>query len=239
MNIRRSGVLSILGGVTAVLNFLVWLILTPFMATIWQYNGSLAPFWKFTPLVVRGIGRWWAERGAFTFAAPDIVYFSYGRYFFLVYLLIILGLVALHARLVTAVGGEVPRFYRRSYRLLLFSLLLACLSDFVSYGLGIFSDLLWSYGFGVELISLLGVLLSTLLYGVSLLRLRILPAWAGWLLMTAALLMPVMVVEQVLIAYWPNGPVLPISLAWAILGIYMLMTRPTGEVIISTETAVS
>jgi len=79
---------------TAVLSLIIWLILTPFMATIWVYDNGRFIIWERKPLLVRTIGQWLAEQGAFTFAAKEVVYFSYGRYFCLVYLLLIPTLMA-------------------------------------------------------------------------------------------------------------------------------------------------
>jgi len=135
----------------AILSLIIWFILTPFMATIWVYdNGRL--IWERQPLLVRTIGQWWAERGAFSFAEDEIVYFSYGRYFFLVYLLLIPTLMACHNRY----GGE-TKGIQRWYKILLVALIVAGVSDFVSYGLGIFSEVLWRAGFGIEMIALLVV----------------------------------------------------------------------------------
>lgn len=66
------------GGGTAVCSLIIWLILTPFMATIWVYNRGFL-IGERQPLLIRTIGHWLAERGAFSFANEDVVYFSYGR----------------------------------------------------------------------------------------------------------------------------------------------------------------
>jgi hypothetical protein len=151
------------GGVSAVLNGVVWFILTPLMATIWRYEGIGAPTWQAQPLLVKTIGRWWAERGAFTFAPAEVVYFSYGRTFFLVYLLIIPGLMALHGRQARA-GTAILSVHQRRYTILLVSLL-------------------------------------------------------------AADLMPFMLFDPLLVGYWPNGPMFPVSLTWALIGMYLWVKR--------------
>lgn len=88
------------GELGAVFSLLIWLILTPFMATIWVYDGGRL-VWEQKPLLVRTIGQWLADQGAFTFAAEEVVYHSYGRYFFLVYLLLIPTVMAVHHRYAT------------------------------------------------------------------------------------------------------------------------------------------
>jgi hypothetical protein len=204
------------GGATAVLSLIIWFILTPFMATIWVYNGGFL-IWERKPLLVRTIGHWLAERGAFSFADEEVVYFSYGRYFFLVYLLLIPTLMALNGRY-----NNGNKRHQRWYKILLGALTVAGISDFVSYGLGIFSEILWRVGFGVEILALLVIIVATVGYGRSLLQQPLTPHWLGWLLIIAAILVPAMFFEQVLAGYWPNSPILPLVLAWAIVGVHLL-----------------
>lgn len=204
------------GGGTAVFSLGIWLILTPFMATIWVYNNGYL-IWERQPLLVRTIGQWLAEQGAFDFAPEEVVYFSYGRYFFLVYLLLIPTLMALNGRYSNGNKGQ-----QRWYKILLGALTVAGISDFVSYGLGIFSEILWRVGFGVEILALLVIIVATVGYGRSLLQQPLTPHWLGWLLIIAAILVPAMFFEKFLTAYWPNSPVLPLVLAWAIVGVYLL-----------------
>jgi len=211
-----SGMYRKWSGGTAVLSLIIWLVLTPFMATIWAYdNGRL--IWERQPLLVRTIGQWLAELGAFDFAAEEVVYFSYGRYFFLVYLLLIPTLMALHSRYGGANKGQ-----QRWYKILRSALLIAGVGDLVSYGLGIFSEVLWRAGFGVETLALVMVVVATMGYSRSLHQQPSAPRWLGWLLTIAAILVPAMFFERFLTAYWPNSPVLPLVLAWAIVGVHLL-----------------
>jgi hypothetical protein len=186
------------------------------MATIWVYNNGRL-LWERQPLLVRTIGQWLAERGAFDFAPEEVVYFSYGRYFFLVYLLLIPTLIACHNRY----GGEAKGVQTR-YIILRYGMLVAGVGDFVSYGLGIFSEILWRAGFGVEILALLVIIMATVGYGRSLLQQPLTPRWLGWLLIIASILVPAMFFEKFLTAYWPNSPVLPLVLAWAIVGVHFL-----------------
>jgi hypothetical protein len=101
-------------------------------------------------------------------------------------------------------------------------MLVAGVGDFVSYGLGIFSEILWRAGFGVEILALLVIIMATVGYGRSLLQQPLTPYWLGWLLIIAAILVPAMFFEKFLTAYWPNSPILPLVLAWAIVGAHLL-----------------
>ena len=70
----------------------------------------------------------------------------------------------------------------------------------------------WSYGF--------------IWYGTALLRAQIgLSAFCG-LLIAASLLAPVMVFEDILIGYVPNGPVLPYIVAWSLLRLQTTFRTP-------------
>jgi hypothetical protein len=61
------------------------------------------------------------------------LYFGYGRFFFLVYLLILLGLIALlRAHIWRA--GQLHQPASRAYGVLLVSLIVAAVGDFASYG---------------------------------------------------------------------------------------------------------
>ncbi len=197
----------------AVFSLIIWLILTPFMATIWVYDGGRL-IWNQQPLLVRTVGRWLAEQGAFAFAAEEVVYHSYGRYFFLVYLLLIPTLMAVHHRY----ASENKR-HRRWYKILSYALLLAAISDYVSYGLGIFSSFLWQMGFGLEMLALLVVIVASVFYGWGWQQQANTPRWLGWLLIVSAILVPPMFFERALTGYWPNSPVLPLVLAWAGIGV--------------------
>ncbi len=219
-----------MGGLTAVFSLIIWCILTPFMATIWVYgNGFMV--WEQKPLLVRTAGQWLAVQGAFDFAEQEVVYFSYGRYFFLVYLLLIPTLMVFHKRL-----GCEDKWCQRWYKILLYALLLAGICDFVSYGLGVFAQLLWQVGFMLELLALMVIVVATLFYGRSLLKKPIIPRWPGWLLILAAILVLPMFFEQFLSAYWPNSPVLPLVLTWSVIGLYLgfspqtVMENPVYEV---------
>src|SRR5262245_40035423 len=135
-----------IGAYASILSGLAWLALTPFMATIGICQGN-CPHWESQPLVIRTLGHAAATQGWLSFADPDILYFAYGRFFFLVYVLLILGFMALHRAHLQRVVKSHQIAYR-AYLLLLTSLIVAAIGDFTSYGIGVFSQAAWRYGFG-------------------------------------------------------------------------------------------
>lgn len=216
-----------IGAVCAILSGLVWLTLTPFMATIGICRGS-CPSWAEQPLVIRTLGRAVADQGWVSFAAPDTLYFGYGRLFFLVYALIILGLIALQRTQIRR-AAQPRQLARRGYLVLLVSLIVAALGDFISYGIGVFSQAAWRYGFGAEVVAWLGVMLGALLYGIAILQQHAIHPVMGWLLILAALLMPATFLDRILVHYAPNAQLLPFAVVWPIVGIYLLAIGRSGS----------
>ncbi len=193
------------------------------MATIGLCGGSCAS-WSDQPLVIRTLGRVVADQGWLSFAAPDTLYFAYGRFFFLVYVFIMLGLMALHRAQIQRVAPQRQRAHR-AYLVLLASLLVAALGDFTSYGIGVFSPAAWRYGFGVEMLAWLGIMLGSLLYGIALLQQHAFHPVIGWMLILAALLMPATFFDRILVHYAPNAQLLPFAVVWPIVGVYLLARR--------------
>ena len=210
------------GGIAAVLSGVVYAAVTPLMATVGFCQGACVT-WLDKPLVIRTLGRWLANQGWFAAAPGQDLYFGYGRYFVLVYVFIIFGLIAFHL-LHKAKITSVSRGTRQSYQLLLYSLVLASFGDFVSYGLGVFSEAAWRLGFGLEVLSWIGVVEGSVRYGLTILRSGALPRWTGFTFMLTGLMIPVMFFDQGLIKYMPNAQMLPYTLGWMVLGGY-LMTR--------------
>ena len=205
------------------LSGIIWLMVSPFMATIGLCNGICAS-WADKPLIIRAVGPWLAQQGWLSVAPGDVLYFTYGRYFVLVYVCIGLGLTGLH-QLQTRYVQSVNRFTRFSYWLLLGSLLIAAGGDFVSYGMGVISPRAWRAGFGLEMFAWMGVIAGSVLYGIAMLRLHVLPPWTGWILMLGGILLPCMFFDRTFVMYWPNAQLLPYSFAWTILGGYQLLQR--------------
>jgi hypothetical protein len=215
------------GAFASLLSGLAWLVLTPFMATIGICRG-ICLSWADQPLIIRTLGRIVAEQGWLSFAPADTLYFSYGRFFFLVYLLIIPGVIALQRAQLQKIA-QPRQFAQRAYRVLLLSLLAAAIGDFTSYGIGQFSQAAWRYGFGVEVLAWLGIMLGMLFYGIAILRQHALHPVTGWLLVLAALLMPAAFFDRLLVQYSPNAQLLPFAVVWPVIGIHLLAGRRAGS----------
>lgn len=217
-----------IGAYASILSGFTWLMLTPFMATIGICQGN-CPFWEGQPLVIRTLGRVAVDQGWLSLAAPDILYFRYGRFFFLVYVLIILGFIGLHhAHRQRVIQSH--QLNHRAYVMLLVSLIIAAVGDFTSYGIGVSSQAAWRFGFGVEVVAWLGVMLGTLLYGITILLQHAFHPVMGWLLILAALLMPATFFDRFLVHYAPNAQLLPFAVVWPIVGVYLLSSRPSGSI---------
>jgi hypothetical protein len=216
------------GGLLPLAGLLVWIVLTPLMATIWNFPiYNLDAIWQRTPFIVRSVGQYLVEQGIDL--NSESVYFRVGRYFFLIYLSMTVGLYAFHNRVKSEIRA-IPNSVSISYRLLLISLSIVAISDFISYGLGVFSDFLWSFGFAVESLVFLIVLLGSIWYGAALIRAKIGLSTSGGLLIAASLLAPVLVFEDIFIGYLPNGPVLPYIVAWSVIGLQTTFRTPITSI---------
>ena len=223
----RKGILR-WGGLVPLFGLIVWVVITPLMSTIWNFpNSSLDAFWQRTPFIVRSVGHFLVQQGIDL--NSESVYFRVGRYFFLIYLSMIVGLYAFHSRVKSEIGA-VPKSVSISYRLLLISLSIVAIGDFISYGFGVFSDILWRFGFAAESLVFLMVLLVSIWYGAALIRAKIGLSTSGGLLIAASLLAPVMVFEDILIGYLPNGPVLPFIIAWSVIGLQTTFRTPITSI---------
>ncbi len=211
------------GGIGAVLGGILWAILTPLMATIGLCQGRCL-LWQEQPLVIRMFGPWLASEGMLTWASGEDLYFAYGRFFFLVYLGIMAGVMGIHA---VAREGQYHNFARRRYQFLLSALGIAALGDFFSYGVGVISELSWQLGFGVEVLSWLGVVSGSVAYGLALLRARSVPPWMAIVVILGGMLMLGMFFDRSIIMYMPNAQTLPLALAWIILGTRLII-HPTA-----------
>lgn len=211
---------TLIGGVAAILTGLIWLVLTPFMATAGICDPACAD-WSTQPMVVRTVGRYLAERGAFDLAGGTSAYFAYGRFFPLVYLGLALGLAALHGRRARSAAPITPAL-RWSYRAALGGLVLAGLGDFASYVIGAWSPTAWSVGFGVEVLAWLVAAPGLMAYGLVALRDGAFPTWVGWAVVAAGVGIPLAFLDSGLIRYMPNRHLLVAALMWTALGVFLL-----------------
>ncbi len=207
---RGSGMVG-LGGLAALLGGILCLLLTPIQASIWDTTGR-APLVRASGPLPDLTGR---LHGAL---APGLdAYYFYGRMFPLVYVGAIAGLVGLHA----LQSGATP-WERTWFRVLLVGLLLALLGDIGAYWGGsgnISASLFQGAAFSFEMLAVLVVLVSSVFYGVVTLRANAVPRWVAWLLVIAG---PAAVLGVLLTGYIPHGAILPLSLALAVAGCFLV-----------------
>ncbi|MEK7328896.1 MAG: hypothetical protein AAB217_26930 [Chloroflexota bacterium] len=196
--ISWAGFLAIVGGSLAIL------LTAPFATAYYAaYPGfDIPPVWlPSVRLVLRPL---------LTFASPVEVYNLYGRVFNLVYLLFlpaILGLHHLHQ-------GTGKRLEPWGFGLLVVGLL----ATFI----GVAGDY-WLDGitFFLELLGLLILSIGAVVYGVAIVRSKVLPGWCGWLLVSC---LPGVFVFLQLIGHIPSGPTLPFAIVWLVIG-YLLLRK--------------
>ena len=194
------------------------------MATIWICS-SACLVWSSRPLVVRTAGRWLVERGWLDLAAHESLYFAYGRLFFVVYLGIIAAVWVLRAAqardaAATRAAGRIP------VRLLIGSLAVACFGNVASYGVGVISELAWSWGFALEVLSWPGVIVGSIWYGISMIRHKTAPAWVAALTILGGLLIPAAFLDQWIVTYMPNAQIVPLALIWAVIATWAAVRAP-------------
>jgi hypothetical protein len=213
---RFAGWASIAGAVVGVL-------VTPFMASVWESDGVV---WSTTEgLVTRVFGPILESWGALSFGSGDLPYEVYGKFFVFVYLLMLPIVRYVHVLQSTPVTSV---WERRTWRVLWVSLIVAAVGDGMSYwGISLpdpVGEFLWGGGFMVELLTLFVVLVSTTVYGIVSIRIRVIPLWSA-VLMTA--IIPILWFSLAgLTWYLPNGVVVPLSIIWASIGAWVLIAKP-------------
>jgi hypothetical protein len=218
-------------GWAAVAGMVVGLAITPFMAAVWAYEPGIV--WEDVSLLGRLVGPTLESWGALSFgsaltlawdgsvASEGTAYKVYGKVFFLVYLLMLPIVRHVHN---LQKGSAPSKWVRRTWRALWVGLVVATWGDAVSYwGVsfpGGFGLTLWRGGFVVEIVAMLVVLPSITVYGILSMRLRVIPLWSSILI---ALTIPIGVVTLLTItSYVPNAIVVPMSMIWAAIGVWVL-----------------
>jgi hypothetical protein len=217
-------------GWTAIAGAAIGVAITPFMASVWIYEPSV--FWRNTSQLTRLVGPTLESWGALSFGAARVVgagtvisegfaYEVYGKTFFFVYLLMLPIVRYVH---VLQSESALPKWERKTWRILWIALIAAAIGDGVSYwGIslpGLAGEVLWRAGFIVEILAMLVVLGSTTIYGIISMRIRVIPIWVSALL-TAVVPIGVGTVISVT-NYVPNAVVVPMSIVWALLGGWVL-----------------
>ena len=213
-------------GWTAITGAAIGIAITPFMAAVWVFEPRVLTademVWDNTLLLTRLVGPTLESWGALSFGSGDAPYEVYGKTFVLVYLLMLPIIRYVH---LLQSGSPLPKWERRTWRVLWISLIAAAIGDGASYwGISVPDPLgqeLWGWGFVIEILALLVVLASTTVYGIISIRIRVVPLWASALL---SAIVPIAVGTVVFVAdYVPNGFVVPMSIIWATVGVWVLI----------------
>lgn len=204
--LRYSGLAAVWGGVLGVADSL--LLAAAFYNHAWSQ--AAAPTWASGLVGLLG--------QAFTFAPPETVYRTYGRILLIVQVLLLLGAVGLEACVVLRSG-------KRSgwgFRLVVAGLVMSLLGNLADYWIdpqtASHTFLLVGFVIGVELGALVYLVGALLLAGQFLAE-NLLPAWLAWLLALSpavGLLLSIWGIRQI-----PGGFFLPVSLSWAVTGLYL------------------
>lgn len=209
-------------GWTAITGAVVGIAITPFMAAVWVFEPRVV--WDSTLLLTRLVGPTLESWGALSFGSGDAPYEVYGKAFVFVYLLMLPIVRYVH---LLQSGSPLPKWERRTWRILWIALIAATVGDGLSYwGISVpdpVGEELWGGGFLIEILALLVVLASTTVYGIISIRIRVIPLWASVLL---SAIVPIAVGTVAVVAdYVPNGFVVPMSIIWAAVGAWVLTGR--------------
>ena len=233
-------------GWSAIASAAVGIAITPFMAAVWAYEPGVV--WDDLSLLARTVGPTLESWGVLSFGAvremasdgtvlsESIAYEVYGKSFFLVYLLMLPMVRYVHVRYRQSSDSKLEG---RTWRVLWVTLIVATVADAVSYwGIslpGQLGDSLWGGGFGVEILAVLVVLVASTVYGAVSIRLRVVPLWASVLL---AAIIPVAVATLVgVTTYVPNAVVVPMSIIWAAVGVWVLATPQKQLALLDSQRA--
>ena len=209
-------------GWASIASAVVGVLVTPFMASVWEYDYLVV--WSRTSTVTRVFGPILESWGALSFGSGDLPYEVYGKFFVFVYVLMLPIVRYVHVLQSTSATSA---WERRTWRVLWIALIVAAVGDGMSsWGISLPEpgDFLWGLGFMVELLTLFVVLVSTTVYGIVSIRTRVIPIWSA-VLLTA--IIPILWFSLAgLTWYLPNGVVVPMSIIWASIGAWVLVARP-------------
>jgi hypothetical protein len=185
-------------------------VLTPVQSRVWKGDDA-PPLVRAVDPLVNVLTRLRQE------IAPGVDdYHFFGRFFFLVYLLSLAGLWALHAGTMKGPDGREGTWFR----VLAVGLGMGAVGDVGPYWGGIESP--WAALFLLEELALIAIMVGTVGYGIVLLRSGRAPRWLGWLFVAAG---PGAILMSWVTGYFPHGPMLLFTMAVAGGGAHALGTR--------------
>lgn len=194
-------------------------VLTPVMATVAVVHPDIV--WSDLTVVERTFGPLLESTGALTFGAGDVPYRVYGKAFFVVYVLM-LPIARLVHRAYREAGGSRPGELW-SWRAMYFALLVALVGDVIAYWAlsipGATGDAIAGAGFAIEVVGMITLLVANAAYAVIAGRYRVMPRWGGWMFVA---IVPVAWLSGIhVVSYIPNAFVVPLSVGWAAIGIWL------------------
>ena len=197
-NLKWWGISAIVGGVLACL-------LTPLMSIGYYQSYAIPaespPFWFASVQPLVGF--------LFSFADEKTAYSAYGRFFAVVYLLFLPGVLALHKLHEKAAPSRLEKI---AYFLLVSALV-------VSF-FGVSGDY-WGIkaGWTVELLGMLFLQIATTLYGIAVLRLKIVPRSIAIIMVVSV---PLCIISFLLFKQIPAAPSLPFATVSLAAGFFIL-----------------
>src|SRR5262245_15965762 len=194
-------------GLAALLAGLLGIVYFPFHATAYFATADGAQALD-SPWIAAWSGGFRSIAGSsLTFAAPDVVYMTYGKVMLFVLLGFLMGLIALHRR--QAVYAD--RLERWGFRVALVGNVVAILGVLGEYYVG-------ALDFSFLFLSLPGSLLYAIgatLFGIGTLRTQAAPRVGAWLLIVGGF--PGLFILTVILGHFSGGLLL-LDIAWLVLG---------------------
>lgn len=200
------------GGLTALLGGIVGILYSPFYALAYFATEDGAESLE-APLAAAWAGALRPILEPFlTFAPPEVVYLTYGKFFSLMFLGWMAGLLALHARQAAKAG----RLEKWGFRVVFAGTVLGTLGGIGVYWIGTVWWAVVDFSFLAFMIpAILLLSIGFPLFGIGTLRAKVAPRLGAWLLIVGGL--PGMFLLTFLLGQLTLG-VLLINLAWVVLG---------------------
>lgn len=209
------------GGLAAMLGGIVGILYSPFYALAYFATDDGAESLE-APWVAAWAGALrLALEPLLTFAPPEVVYLTYGKFFSFMIFGWIAGLLALHARQARSAG----RLERWGFRVAFTGTVLGTVGGIGAYWVGsVWSGAVGFSFFAFMLPMLLLVGIGFPLFGIGTLRAKVAPRLGAWLFIIGGL--PGMILLDVVLGQLTLA-LLPINLAWVMLGYSLYSAKAT------------